>query len=258
MRRRRNALRPRGSIELYRLSTGFSPRRGTGGTTGSRRTGPCDEDGLSMVSDQLSLYNRPSGKAAFIQGLLDTFDELKRCCIPPEALLQAGMSAGGKQGEKLRELSLIFGAYDAVTAKIASDPRDRLDRLAERLREIPFAQGTDFWIDGFTDFTAQEERVSAAADEAGLPYRRLVCDRARRMTPRHLFTVRKPPKAFCSGKEAGNLCGTGIFAGFRRRFPGAQSPAPHLLSGPPVPFSSDFREIELFEAETPFSEVEYA
>jgi len=216
---------------------------------------------LSMVSDQLSLYNRPSGKAAFIQGLLATFDELKRCCIPPEALLQAGMSAGGKQGEKLRELSLIFGAYDAVTAKIASDPRDRLDRLAERLREIPFAQGTDFWIDGFTDFTAQEERVlqqlmkQASSVTAGL-----VCDRAEADDGPGIFsTVRKTAESLLQmARRQGISAETEFLPDSGAASPALNHLRRHLLSGPPVPFSSDFREIELFEAETPFSEVEYA
>jgi ATP-dependent helicase/nuclease subunit B len=195
-----------------------------------------------------------------VQGLL--------ICSTTQALLHpAGKPAagrhvaGGKQGEKLRELSLIFGAYDAVTAKIASDPRDRLDRLAERLREIPFAQGTDFWIDGFTDFTAQEERVlqqlmkQASSVTAGL-----VCDRAEADDGPGIFsTVRKTAESLLQmARRQGISAETEFLPDSGAASPALNHLRQHLLSGPPVPFSSDFREIELFEAETPFSEVEYA
>ena len=37
--------------------------------------------------------------------------------------------------QKLRDLGLIFGAYDALTARTAADPRDRVTRLAEALEQ---------------------------------------------------------------------------------------------------------------------------
>ena len=63
-------------------------------------------------------------------------------------------------GEKLRDLGLIFGAYEAMTARGAG-PRDRLTRLAEKLRRFPFFQGQDVYLDGFTDFTPQQGLVLA-------------------------------------------------------------------------------------------------
>ena len=46
-----------------------------------------------------------------------------------------------------------------MTARTALDPRDRLTRTAEKLKEHPWAQGMDLWLDGFTDFTPQQREV---------------------------------------------------------------------------------------------------
>jgi ATP-dependent helicase/nuclease subunit B len=114
---------------------------------------------VKSVSDSLTAYHRPSRRPAFLQSLLATVDELKSCCVPPEALVTAGQEVGGQEGDKLRDLGLICGAYDALTAHVALDPRDRLTRVADKLRDCPWAEGKDLWLDGFTDFTPQQGAV---------------------------------------------------------------------------------------------------
>lgn len=49
-------------------------------------------------------------------------DELKSCSVPPELLVRAGQEAGGPEGDKLRDLGLICGTYDAMAARTALDP----------------------------------------------------------------------------------------------------------------------------------------
>ena len=114
---------------------------------------------VKAVSDQLTVYARPSRRPAFLESLLATADELKSSCVQPELLLQAGRELPGPEGEKLRDLGLICGTYQAMTARTALDPRDRLTRTAEKLKEHPWAQGMDLWLDGFTDFTPQQREV---------------------------------------------------------------------------------------------------
>lgn len=80
---------------------------------------------LKETSEVLTVYARASQRPAFLTALLATVDELKSCCIPPEALITAGQEAGGPEGNKLRDLGLICGTYDALTANVALDPRDR-------------------------------------------------------------------------------------------------------------------------------------
>lgn len=114
---------------------------------------------VQSVSARLTVYARPSRRPAFLVSLLDTADELKSCCVPPETLVRAGEEAPGPEGDKLRDLGLIFGEYEALTARTALDPRDRLTRAAEKLRTCGWAQGKDFWLDGFTDFTPQQREL---------------------------------------------------------------------------------------------------
>ena len=116
---------------------------------------------LRQISEQLTVYRRPSRKPAFLTGMLSTVDELKTCRISSDALWKAGEEAGGGEGDKLRDIALIFGAYEALTQRQGADPRDRLTRLAQALRESRWAEGKDIYLDSFTDFTPQEREVIA-------------------------------------------------------------------------------------------------
>lgn len=107
----------------------------------------------------LRVYGRPSKRPAFLTALLATADELKSCLVPPETLVRAGEEIAGPEGDKLRDLGLIFGEYDALAARTALDPRDRLTRAADALRVCRWAEGMDFWLDGFTDFTPQQKEL---------------------------------------------------------------------------------------------------
>ncbi len=111
---------------------------------------------VQHAASHLKVYGRPSKRPAFLTSLLATADELKSCCVPPDLLLQAGGGAPGPEGDKLWDLGLILGEYDALTARTALDPRDRLTRAADKLRSCRWAQGKDIWLDGFTDFTPQQ------------------------------------------------------------------------------------------------------
>ena len=104
----------------------------------------------------LRVYGRPSKRPAFLSALIATADELKSCCVPPEVLVRAGEDSPGAEGDKLRDLGLILGEYQALTEQTALDPRDRLTRAAERLRACGWGYGKDLWLDGFTDFTPQQ------------------------------------------------------------------------------------------------------
>ena len=114
---------------------------------------------VRSVSSHLTVYARPSRKPIFLQALLDTMDELKSCCVPSKALVEAGKGTEGPEGQKLRDLGLICGAYEALAANTALDPRDRLTRAGEKLAQCRWAQGKDLWLDGFTDFTPQQIEV---------------------------------------------------------------------------------------------------
>lgn len=124
---------------------------------------------LRQMADTLSLYRSPSRKPAFLTGLLATVDECRSYRIRPADLIDAGEELGGQQGDKLRDIGLIYGAYEELTAHAAADPRSRLDRLAQQLEDTRWAEDMEVFVHGFTDFTPQEERVlETLATQCGL------------------------------------------------------------------------------------------
>ncbi|MFR8526973.1 MAG: PD-(D/E)XK nuclease family protein [Flavonifractor plautii] len=166
---------------------------------------------LRSVAPELRVYQRPSRKPAFLSGLLATVDELKTCRITPEQLWTAGEESGGGEGDKLRDLSLIYGAYEAMTARQGADPRDRLTRLAEALTREDWAAGKDFYLDAFTDFTPQERAVlSTLLGKANSVTVALTCDKleedegARGFSPRPPHRPPAPPAGPGAGRFPGN------------------------------------------------------
>ena len=131
---------------------------------------------LRRVSDALTAYRAPSRKPAFLTGLLATVDECRSYRVEPEALVRAGEELGGRQGDKLRDLGLIYSAYQAMEEAGAADPRGRLDRLARQLRDTRWGAGMAFYVYGFTDFTPQEEQVLSELARQGELTVAFVCD----------------------------------------------------------------------------------
>lgn len=69
--------------------------------------------------------------------------------------MNASQLSEGVLAQKLEELSLLMGAYDAICARGKRDPRDQMTWLLEQLEEGSYAQNHVFYIDGFPDFTRQ-------------------------------------------------------------------------------------------------------
>ena len=217
---------------------------------------------LKSVAPELKVYQRPSRKPAFLSGLLATVEELKTCCITPEHLWTAGVDAEGPEGDKLTDLSLIYGAYEALTARQGADPRDRLTRLAEVLAREDWAAGKDFYLDGFTDFTPQERQViSALLARANSVTVALTCDHLEedeggagifspaRRTARQLLRL---------AKERGISQEIAVRTGQA----GPKAPAlahleRELFAPSPAPWTGEGDALTLFTANSPYSEVEW-
>ena len=114
---------------------------------------------LTEVSPELTVYRRPSQKPAFLQQLLDLFDELHCYEVTPEQLYEASGAIESATGDKLRDLSLLFGAYEARLHRPGLDARDKMTKLCDHLADSGYAAGKDFFLDGFSYFNAQERRV---------------------------------------------------------------------------------------------------
>ena len=121
---------------------------------------------MALASDglysRLRVYSSARRKAELQTMLLSAVDELKTACISSEQLMEASQSCVGALGDKLYDLALILEAYDAVVANGHADPTDRLTLLAEQIGQSSMGEKNEIFIDGFTDFTAQERRIIEA------------------------------------------------------------------------------------------------
>lgn len=116
---------------------------------------------LLEVSPMLKIYRRPSRKSSFLEQLLALFDELRCYGVSPQQLCEQAETITGATHDKLNDLGLLYGAYEARLHRPGLDARDRMTKLCDHLEESGYAKGKDIFIDGFTYFTAQERQVLA-------------------------------------------------------------------------------------------------
>jgi ATP-dependent helicase/nuclease subunit B len=114
---------------------------------------------LSAVAGKLELYGKAEQKEDFLEQLVALSKEFKSACITPDTLASAAARSKSPLKEKLDDLSLILGAYDGFFNNESPNPDDRLSRLVHVLGESALLTGGHIYVDGFTDFTAQELRV---------------------------------------------------------------------------------------------------
>lgn len=114
---------------------------------------------LDSIRHRLKVFASASGRGEFLSGMVSMIDELKSYEITPEILSDTAKKTTGMFSEKLSELSLILGAYNAAMANGSFDPRDNLTLLVGKLQEGGYARQRSFFVDGFTDFSTQEMHV---------------------------------------------------------------------------------------------------
>ena len=115
---------------------------------------------VDSLLDRVVYYNRQRRSAAFCEKAAQTIQELKSAGITPDALATYA-EAPGADGEKLRELALIYGAYEALLQQSAMDPGDR-QQLAARTLDAEFFAGRAVFIDEFDTFNAPKRALLAA------------------------------------------------------------------------------------------------
>ena len=129
---------------------------------------PCLDNGGRIVAmasaarqlhSKLKAYASVETKPEFLSGLLDTVDELKRCCVTAADLRCAAAQAEGALAQKLEEIALLYEAYDGLCQQGKCDPRGQMTWLLEQLQECSFAQKHIFYIDAFPDFSRQHMAI---------------------------------------------------------------------------------------------------
>ena len=211
------------------------------------------EKALLEVAPELTVYRRPSRKSAFLRQLLDLFDELRCYDVSPETLYDQSQSITGATRDKLRDLSLLYGAYESRLRRPGLDARDRMTKLCDHLESSGYALGKDIYIDGFTYFTAQERRVlsillrqsrSLTVTLLGEPDSReeifeaslRTLERLRRLAARENVPVNIEVLTRADASPLGHL--------------------ERCFFGGGAPYEGDAPQILLLQADNPFSEVE--
>ncbi|WP_295755266.1 PD-(D/E)XK nuclease family protein [uncultured Oscillibacter sp.] len=211
------------------------------------------EKALLEVLPELTVYRRPSRKSAFLRQLLDLFDELRCYEVSPETLYEQSQAIAGATHDKLRDLSLLYAAYEARLLRPGLDARDYMTKLCDSLEESGYALNKDVCIDGFTYFTAQERRClsillcqahSLTVTLLGEPDSKeemfeaslRTLDRLRRLAEREGKPVRVETLTARDPSALGHL---------ERHF-----------FGESLPYQGDAPQIRLLQADTVLSEVE--
>ena len=110
--------------------------------------------------DKVVYYNRQRRSAAFCEKAAQTIEELKSAGITPDQLAAYARLPGADR-EKLEELSLIYGSYEAQLAQTAMDPGDR-QQLAAQMLDASFFAGRAVYMDEFDTFNAPKRALLAA------------------------------------------------------------------------------------------------
>lgn len=211
------------------------------------------EKALIEVSPELTVYRRPSRKSAFLRRLLDLFDELRCYEVSPEVLYERSRDIAGATRDKLRDLSLLYAAYESRLLRPGLDARDYMTKLCDSLEASGYALNKDVYIDGFTYFTAQERRClsvllrqahSLTVTLLGEPGSREEIFEA---SLRTLERLRRLAEREGKPVQIENLTA---------RDPSALGHVERHFFGETAPWEGDCSQIRLLQADTLFSEVE--
>lgn len=148
----------------------------------------------------LTYYKNQSSSTAFCEKMVDTIDELQSAGIEPELLRSryAVGAVGGADPDKLREIALIYGAYQALLSQSLVDSATRQQRAVENLQQDP-ARKEEFFA-GYTVFLDEFDTFNA-------PKRALL---------KVMLSVTDVTVALCCDGQEDHTGGTGTFSGAKR------------------------------------------
>ena len=123
---------------------------------------------LAQLGDAIVYFHRSRRSARFCADCTEALQQLKYCGVAPELLETAAENAAAARAGRLRELALIYRAYEEARDRTGLEPVDRISRAAHRLQDS-FFDGAALFVDGFGEFTAPEvallRRALSAAEE---------------------------------------------------------------------------------------------
>ena len=118
---------------------------------------------IEQAQDRLELYQKQVGKPELIPLMLNALKELKTCAVTTQRLREAAAGfVNSTLRQKVMETALIADIYDAILEGSYIDPLDDLTRLYHTLSAHTLFEGYTVVVDGFSGFTAQEQKILEA------------------------------------------------------------------------------------------------
>ena len=114
---------------------------------------------LESAAHGLKAFATKGPRAELLEKMLDALLEFKSLGMTPESLESLAEEAPYPLADKLRDLALIYGSYNALLQVHGGDSADRMALLADMIGASSIGGGGHVYFDGFNDFTAVELRV---------------------------------------------------------------------------------------------------
>lgn len=209
---------------------------------------------LQEVGSSLHVFNNPSRRAAFLEQLVALVDELYAYEIPPQELYAQVQDVPGQEGDKLRDVALLYAAYDARLRSGGRDARSRVQKLRDALPQASYLRGKDVYFDGFSYFNKTEEGILLTAlTQAESVTVTLLGDRS--ATEIFQNALRQRQRLVRMAQQTGCRCTMEFME------PAGNTPLAHLekyFFGAEAPTrEGGGDQVRLYEATTAYAEMEY-
>ncbi|MBQ7106694.1 MAG: PD-(D/E)XK nuclease family protein [Clostridia bacterium] len=115
---------------------------------------------INSVCDNLKLWSRYKSSPRFAKTLAETITELKTFAVSPKELSDvADKLTENYLKNKLNDLALIYGAYNALLGNQFLDPADSISRLNDSLHTYRYFENKTVYIDSFKNFTGGQYKI---------------------------------------------------------------------------------------------------
>ncbi len=124
---------------------------------------------FKAVQDKLQIWGKYVNSMNFTSNVIAAITEFKTAAVTPEDIeAVANQVLSNYLSLKLKDISVIYSAYNALLGNVFLDPVDDLTRLNEKLLGYRYFEGKNVYIDSFKNFTGQQykiiERIVSQAD----------------------------------------------------------------------------------------------
>ena len=116
---------------------------------------------MEELAGELRFFRRSYMNSAFLKNLVSLADEFESYQVDAEQLHVLAEQMEPASRDKIRDLALIFAAYEGKLTVSGMDRRSRVRCMAERLSESGYVKDKDIFIDGISYFNGCEEQAIA-------------------------------------------------------------------------------------------------